>query len=233
MTTIQDVIGDYTPLSNKIVKELKLIRGALACKIFYTSNLNDRVCRMGLRRIADDLGIDFTTASKNIDWLVSNEYLERVKEHTPTEPAHYRCTQKFYDLAKGVDLINTGVDVVNTGVDLINKEEEIKEERKERVGKKPHTIPALKIFVEVTGKSFLNSTQVKILQEKIGGSPAALEKWREVVTAWQLCGYKLTNIKGMLEWFDNGIPQYKNGNSKSESKREPQKANDAIGGWYA
>lgn len=138
MTTIQDVIGDYTPLSNKVVRELKLIRGALVCKIFYTSNLQDRVCRMGLTRIADDLGIDPSTASKNIDWLVENGYIDRIKAHTTTEPAHYRCTQKFYNLARGIDLINppidlinTPIDNVNTPIDLINQEEESKEEIKE------------------------------------------------------------------------------------------------------
>ena len=131
MTTIQDVIGDYTPLSNNVLKVLKLVRGAIACKIFFTSNLDDRVCRMGLTRISDDLGIDSSTASKNLKWLVTNGYVELVKEHTPTEPAHYRCTQLFYDIAKGVDLINRGVDKVNRGVDLINQKEEIKEEIKE------------------------------------------------------------------------------------------------------
>jgi len=133
MTTIQDVIGDYTPLSNNVVCHLKLIRGALACKIFFTSNLNDRVCRMGLRRIADDLGIDFTTASKNIEWLVENGYIERVKEAHGTQPAHYRCTQQFYDLAQGNDLVliksTLSVDHINASVDLINKEED-KEDKK-------------------------------------------------------------------------------------------------------
>jgi len=129
MSTIQDVIGNHTPLSNNIVKKLKLVRGAIACKIFFTSNLSDRVCRMGLTRLAEELGIDPTTASKNIKWLVENDYIEIVKDHTPTDPAHYRCTDQFYLVAQGIDVINRGVDLINRGVDLINQEEESKEEK--------------------------------------------------------------------------------------------------------
>lgn len=130
MSTIQDIIGNHTPLSNNIVKELKLVRGAIACKIFFTSNLKDRVCRMGLTRLASELGIDSTTASKNIKWLIENEYVELVKDHTATDPAHYRCTDKFYLVAQGIDVINRGVDLINRGVDLINQEEELKEDKK-------------------------------------------------------------------------------------------------------
>jgi hypothetical protein len=139
MTTVQDIIGDYTPLANRVVKKLKLVRGAILCKIFYTSNLRDRVCRMGLTRISNDLGINHSTASKNIAWLVNNGYVEHIRQHTTTEPAHYRCTQKFYDLAKGIDLINTPVDLINTPVDLINQEEETKIESKDNTAaeKKP------------------------------------------------------------------------------------------------
>jgi len=87
MTTLQDVLGDYTPLSNNVVKELKLVKGALACKIFYTSGLKDRVCRMGLTRIADNLGIDRAAASRNINWLVNTIILTACrKRRTPRQP---------------------------------------------------------------------------------------------------------------------------------------------------
>lgn len=128
--TIQDVLGNHTPVSNSVVMSIGLVKGAVACKIFYTSNLNDRVCRMGLTRLAKELGIEKSTASKTIKWLQKEGYIDQVKAFTHTEPAHYRCTQKFYDLAGGVDLINTPVDDINTPVDLINQEKESEKESK-------------------------------------------------------------------------------------------------------
>lgn len=134
MTTTQDVIGDFTPLSNNVVRKLKLVRGAIACKIFFTSNLEDRICRMGQTRIANELGLEVSTVSKGLKWLVDSKYIEQTKEHTPTDAAHYRCTKKFYKLAKGIDLINPPIDLINTPIDLINQEEDSEEELKEDMG---------------------------------------------------------------------------------------------------
>jgi len=83
---------------------------------------------------------------------------------------------------------------------------------------RPPAIPAVQVFFEVTNKYCLNNTQIKVLSNRVGDTPAALSMWREVVTAWQLCGYKLTNINGMLDWFANGIPQYRNGASSNGHK---------------
>jgi predicted transcriptional regulator len=107
-----------------------------------------------------------------------------------------------------------------------------KESKREAIPQKPRspnsrpdTIPAARTFVEVTGKHCLNKTQINVLSDRIGNDPAALEKWRSVVEAWLLAGYKLTNITGMLDWYKDGIPQKKNGvtqnghYSKSDSPR--------------
>ena len=169
MSTIQDVIGDYTPLSNNVVKVLKLIKGAVACKIFFTSNLEDRICRMGLTRIANELGIDRSTASKSITALVKEEYVERVKDSTPTTPAHYRCTQKFYDLAGGVD-------VINRGVDYINQEEEVKEEVKELSSTNVEDAAQNKKAVnELNDKVSERDETIKAMQEQIDALQTTLE----------------------------------------------------------
>lgn len=39
-----------------------------------------------------------------------------------------------------------------------------------------------------------------------------LERWREVVIAWEQSDYKPTNIKGQLDWYREGIPE-RNGNA--------------------
>lgn len=230
MTTIQDVIGDYTPLSNKIVKKLKLTRGALACKIFYTSNLRDRICRMGLKRIADELGIDDTTASKGIKWLVENEYIEQVKAPDNRHPGHYRCTQKFYDLSARVDIINSRVDYINSRVDYINQEEDIKEESKEK------TIAILDSdFAEISRAyensiGFIGPAISDILKEWLSEYPRdwILEAIKEAVMNRVL---KPKYIQKILDnWKTNGRNPSYNGKNKQGLAF---KANDEIGGFYA
>jgi DnaD/phage-associated family protein len=230
MATIRDVIGDFTPLSNNVVKKLNIIRGALACKIFYTSNLNDRVCRMGLRHIADELGIDHSTASKNIEWLVTSGYIDRVKEHTPLDPAHYRCTQLFYDLAKGgvdvvnrgVDVVNRGVDVVNRGVDVVNRGVDVVYRGVDVVNKEEDLKEDLKEKTTTNGSDFLDSDFAKVCiayENEIGFiSPTIADTLKDLLRdyppAWLLEAFKiaveanarkLSYVKGILtRWKTNG-----------------------------
>jgi len=98
-------------------------------------------------------------------------------------------------------------------------------ERRQRP--RPPAILAVQVFAEVTGKYYLNTTQIKALSDRIGDNPAALNKWREVVAQWNLCGYKITNITGMLDWFDNGIPVYRNG-ANNQNGHKPNTDPDRI-----
>lgn len=100
---------------------------------------------------------------------------------------------------------------------------------------RPAQIPAYKIYVEVTGKYNLNKTQIEAISQEVGTNPDSLDKWRQVVTAWALAGYKPTSITGMLDWFIKGIPQH-NGKNGKDGIRPPdnlgQPINDKYGGYY-
>lgn len=135
MTTHQDFIYSSTPVNKHLVKELGLIRGAIASKIIYTCNLKDGVCRMGQRRKAEELGIDRTTVSKGEKYLIDNKYILITREATDTQPAHLKPTKKLLDLIKTVDLINPPVDEINPPVDLITQEEESEEESESSLSK--------------------------------------------------------------------------------------------------
>jgi hypothetical protein len=92
---------------------------------------------------------------------------------------------------------------------------------------KPHSIPAVGVFVEVTGKYCLSKPQMKEVEEVIGDSPTSLEKWRGVVKEWLMRGFKPTNVAGMLEWFKGEIPVYQNG-VKQNGQPAPQKSRPSI-----
>jgi len=120
-STTQDFFHDSTPLNKNIVRELGLMKGAVACKIIYASNLRDSVCKMGQSRIADELGIDKSTVSKTIKWLLENDYFCQLQEPTDTTPAHIKPSEKLMSLLDTVDVINPPVDNVNPPVDNVNQ----------------------------------------------------------------------------------------------------------------
>jgi hypothetical protein len=92
---------------------------------------------------------------------------------------------------------------------------------------KPETNPPFRIYREVTGSMALNKTQRRKIFNDIGKSPPELSKWRDVVEAWNLAGYKPTNISGMLDWYRRGIPQHnganRNGSTKISQTSDPNK----------
>ena len=135
MSTNQQFFNDSTPLNKHIVKELGLVRGAVACKIIYASNLRDGVCRMGQKRIADELGIDKSTVSKSIKWLMDKGYLNLLLSASDSHPAHIRPSDRLMKLLGGdditppvdkvtppVDKVTPPVDKVNPPVDKVNQD---------------------------------------------------------------------------------------------------------------
>ena len=70
--------------------------------------------------------------------------------------------------------------------------------------------PAARILVEITGKCPKKGTyEYNRVVNTITDNPVKLEKWRMVVGEWQMSPYQKTNLRGMLDWFANGIPKYR------------------------
>lgn len=148
MTTIGDILSPYIPFSERLAafdvygKKVGATRGLVFCKVFFASNLKDRVCRMGQTRIARSISMDKSTVSRSLAWGVEHGFLELVKESTPTAPAHYRCTELFYAAASGefdnlLDSLgvaprNRVLQDATGGVAPRNQEEELKEDLEEK-----------------------------------------------------------------------------------------------------
>ena len=125
--TFQDFIHDSTPANKHIIKALKLVDGIIACKIIYASNLRDKVCRLGISRIANELGISKSTVSRSLDQLIKDGYITMEKERTNLAPSHYQPTDKLFNLLpSGVAECNSGVAECNQDKNKItsNKEKE-------------------------------------------------------------------------------------------------------------
>ena len=86
--------------------------------------------------------------------------------------------------------------------------------------KKPDTIPAFQVYVEVTGAYSLTKKQRALIGDAVGSDPAALARWGDVVKEWVLLrGYNPRNIGGMLEWFRDGKPKPTNKGAKQNGKQ--------------
>lgn len=67
---------------------------------------------------------------------------------------------------------------------------------------------------EITG-AWANRAQIDLVDRIV--PPDDVPRWKDVVTAWRERGYKPTNVPGMLEWYQGGIPSTRapvNGNGK-------------------
>lgn len=65
---------------------------------------------------------------------------------------------------------------------------------------------AIEVFYERHSASDSETRLSAPLEDDIMGKVKDLEKWRGVVIAWQQAGYKPKNIKGQLQWYEQGIP---------------------------
>ena len=224
MTTILDILGTSTPVSESLAERLGYVRAAIACRIFFYQNLSNGLCNASIATLAKKLGMSTGAVSSNLTWLRENGYVVSVGEHkSGNEVNKYRVGAKFYqDLNSEHSSNEIEHSADESNIQQMNGKEESKEDVriKERSQPRPQVIPALKVFVHVTGKHCLSQPQIAEVSRQVGKEEAALKKWEQVVKTWVLRGHKPTNAAGMLEWFANGIPAYANGH---QSPPEPPK----------
>lgn len=74
-----------------------------------------------------------------------------------------------------------------------------------------------------------------ITRERIAAEVTDLAKWGAVLDAWKLRGFKPANIEGQLAWYQNGIPEWRNGREQQqrevgEARPVPNKYSGIGGG---
>jgi len=69
----------------------------------------------------------------------------------------------------------------------------------------PPVPPAVVIYGDLTGE-IVNWRTATTINEAVGDDPTNLDKWKEAIDAWLLEGYRKKNIRGMLDWFRDGVP---------------------------
>jgi len=91
---------------------------------------------------------------------------------------------------------------------MLRKSRHTKDKRhytKDRDTNPPEKHPAVALYDELTGKRTRQGTlRYSRIAEIVGGDRRKLQFWREVVEGWLLSDYKPTNVRGMLDWFQQG-----------------------------
>ena len=64
-------------------------------------------------------------------------------------------------------------------------------------------------------KAWLNTTQEAAITKAVPSE--GMECFWQVVDAWMVCGYKPNNLRGILDWYRDGIPEKRNGNGARAS----------------
>lgn len=77
-------------------------------------------------------------------------------------------------------------------------------------GKRPtsdpnQTHPACLLYLEITGYRPARASAAKIAAT-IPRDAASLDRWRIAVDEWVTSGNRYTNVKGMLDWYRDGVP---------------------------
>lgn len=224
----------------RFIVELFLLAGELDCnetlhgtlpsvtKIAWRLRYDVSQVETWLNQISQETGIFTLTES---GWVVTNfkkrqsavETSDRVRQFRERKKKQNGNDETVKDVTKMKRNVTPESDT-ESDTDIYSSSYEEEAKTADPPKKRPTTIPAVKVFVEVTGKYVLNKTQMNTLALKVGTDPPALARWYETVRAWMLRGYKITNIEGMLDWFENGIPQ-RNGDHKNgplPKNNEPQ-----------
>ncbi len=67
--------------------------------------------------------------------------------------------------------------------------------------------PAVRVYAELTGKKPRRGTlQYDAIARTVTDNSGNVERWRYVIRQWLLAGYKDVNIRGIMDWFTNGVP---------------------------
>ena len=96
---------------------------------------------------------------------------------------------------------------------------------------KPPTPPAVVIYGDLTNH-VINWDIAAAIHDAVGEDATALDKWKATINAWRMEGYRKENVRGMLDWFRDGIPDRRRNNGKrGNNGKPPTREVEQATGW--
>ena len=223
-------VGTYLP--NWILKREDL---TFADKIIWAKlaqhSSDTGECFPSMRTLAEEVGANLLTIQRSIDRLCKIGLIKKTNPQGWEKLAHRNASYQFlvdealiqeFETPAYTKSTRRGVqkDIPNiSNTYIINKEPIL------RIGETPvsdtskekriEKTQAVMVYRSIT-HLYPNVAQEEEINKVV--QPNELPKWQEIIKEWLLRGYNKTNVKGMLEWFQNGIPQA----YKSKAKWNPE-----------
>jgi len=93
---------------------------------------------------------------------------------------------------------------------------------KERKPRPRQTYSAPVEYARAILKALPNDLQRAAIDKSVKNTDGDMALWKKCVDAWRMAGYKPTNIKGILDWYNQGgPPKFNGGTSASQPGRSP------------
>lgn len=235
--TILAQVDGWTPVIDAVVQDVGATTALVFGKAWRYCQMADGVCKASQDRIADELGLSRATINTHLSKLVEHGYLEDLTPDLLGLPHQYRDTGKAslsISFTGGVskNLTPTSQKTLHPPVKNIDTKKELKKEIKEREPEKPRTLdfsnmtvkdarqlPTLKMYADAT-EFFPGSVIWEFVHTFITDNKMTAEKIKEAAISWTLAGYKRENVKGILEWALNGIPEKHRVQGMKQEKRD-------------
>lgn len=210
--TILAQVDGFTPIIDAVVADVGLISAAIFGKAWRYCQMSDGVCKAAQDRIADELGLSRATINTHLAKLTEAGYLEDLTPDLSGLPHQYRDTGKAN---LSISLTTTCQNSLQPPVKKIDTKKELKKESREiaraldfqsMTVKEAQNLPTLRMYTDATD-FFPGSVIWEFVHIFITENNLTADKIKAAAVAWALAGYKRENVKGILEWALNGIPE--------------------------
>lgn len=226
--TISSTLSGFTPAPDVLIQMYGYMTALVWGRIWRYCQMSDGVCRAKLETIAGELGMSDRTIMRHIDPLVADGYLIDKTPELKNKPHIYADTFKIRirisieatttESHSAVTKSHSRVTQSHRQGDTESVEESIKKESKDlslspddfaaMSVEQAHKVPELKLYAAATG-FFPGSLSWHYVYSFIRENKLTKERIHAAAEQWELTGYQKTNVKGILEWARDGVPDAK------------------------
>lgn len=214
--TILAQVEGWTPVIDSVVQDVGATTALVFGKAWRYCQMSDGVCKASQDRLAEELGMSRQTINAHLSKLVEARYLRDLTPELSGLPHQYADTGKA---GLSISLTATSQKTLHPPVKNFDTKKEFKKQEKEREHKSPpaldfssmtvpeaRSLPTIKMYTEAT-EFFPGSPTWEFVHTFITANNLTADKLRTAAQAWAVAGFKQSNVKGILEWARDGVPE--------------------------
>lgn len=186
---------------------------------------DEGICWPSLPTVAKRAKLSDKQVARVVKWLVDNGYVRIISKGDGRKSTVYEVLARTKkDVTPGVSPMSSQPphprppweDIAVSPDPLIEPSKEPSGSGRKRPTRAKSK--AVEKFREITHR-YPNAPAEGAIDMAVDDTHNALSAWENVVREWMLRGFSPVNIKGMLEWYEKGIPSYTKKEKESERER--------------